>query len=283
MLAQEPVVGLAARQPRAVDAALLTGADADRLAVLDVADGVGLGVFERDERDDEVDPGLLRQLLRVRHEVLQAAFIDDAVVVALLEGDAEDVAVLVRGANVSFIDLHDVVVALLLGLEDLERLVGVARGDHAVGHLVLEVFRRGRVADVGQGRPVAVGAETVGAACTDIGAGDGGERRVLIDEVDLLLHLGERKTDSRAGGGDVLEAGSRGQTRRLLQIAHELPGVQRVHEVDIAGLAVEDRDREIAPVLHINAGRLLVGVAAILKFQFIHSDRSFLHQLGVRS
>ena len=47
-LAQEPVVGLRASEARAVDAALLAGADADGLAVLRVADGVGLRVLQRD-------------------------------------------------------------------------------------------------------------------------------------------------------------------------------------------------------------------------------------------
>ena len=51
VLAEPPDVGLVACETGAVDAALLTGADADGLAVLDVADGVALGVFECDEGD----------------------------------------------------------------------------------------------------------------------------------------------------------------------------------------------------------------------------------------
>ena len=49
MLAQIPDVRLVARQARAVDAALLAGAHADGLSVLDIADGVGLGVFQGDQ------------------------------------------------------------------------------------------------------------------------------------------------------------------------------------------------------------------------------------------
>ena len=55
MLPQPPVVRLVACQTGAVDAALLAGAHADGLTVLDVADGVGLGVFQGDEADDQVN------------------------------------------------------------------------------------------------------------------------------------------------------------------------------------------------------------------------------------
>ncbi len=51
VLPQEPVVRLLPGQARAVDAALLSGADADGLAVFHIADGVGLGILQRDERD----------------------------------------------------------------------------------------------------------------------------------------------------------------------------------------------------------------------------------------
>ena len=49
MLTQIPDVRLVARKTRAVDAALLAGADADGLSVLRIADGVRLRVFQRDE------------------------------------------------------------------------------------------------------------------------------------------------------------------------------------------------------------------------------------------
>ena len=53
-VAQLPVVGLLARQAGAVDAALLTGTHADGLAVLHVADAVGLGVLQHDQADDQI-------------------------------------------------------------------------------------------------------------------------------------------------------------------------------------------------------------------------------------
>ena len=62
-LAQEPVVRLAPRQTGAVDAALLTGTDADRLPVIAEAHGIGLSIFQSDKADDQVADGRLRQIL----------------------------------------------------------------------------------------------------------------------------------------------------------------------------------------------------------------------------
>ena len=54
VLTEPPYIGLIASQARAVDAGLLTGTDTDGHAVFYVADGIGLGVFQGDEGDDQV-------------------------------------------------------------------------------------------------------------------------------------------------------------------------------------------------------------------------------------
>ena len=272
VLAQVPVVGLAAGQARAVDAALLARADADGLTVLDVAHRVGLRVLERDEGDHHVDLGLGGNLLVLGHHVGEQVGRDLVVVAALLEGDAEDVLGLHGSGHVGRVDLHDVVLAGLLGLEDLERLVGVGGGDDAVGHLALEVAGHVGVAGVGQGHPVAVGAQAVGAAGADVGAGDGGELAGLVDEVHLAVGLREGLAHGGAGGGDVLEGGGGGQAGGGLQLAHELPGVEGVEEVDVAGLAVEHGEGQVGAVPHENLRRLLVGVAAVLEFELVHGS-----------
>ena len=53
-MAQLPVVGFLACQAGAVDAALLACAHTDGLAVLHIADGVGLGVFQHDQTHDQI-------------------------------------------------------------------------------------------------------------------------------------------------------------------------------------------------------------------------------------
>ena len=136
-LAQVPVVGLVAGQAGAVDAALLAGPHADGLAVLHIAHRVGLGVLQRDEGDNQIPLGLGGESLVLGGQVFQQAFVDFQLIAALLEGDAEHVLVLDGGGLVSRVNLHHIVAALALLLQDGQGLVGVARGDNAVGDLPL--------------------------------------------------------------------------------------------------------------------------------------------------
>ena len=68
----------------------------------------------------------------------------------------------------------------------------------------------------------------------------------------------------------MLERSSRNFSGRLLELADQLPAVKRVEKVDIAGSSAKYFDRKVGAVLHVNAGRLLIGVASVLKFHFFH-------------
>lgn len=65
---QPPDVGLAPGEARAVDARLLARAEADERAVLCVRDAVGLGVLERERREDEVRQRVRGKLGEVKSE-----------------------------------------------------------------------------------------------------------------------------------------------------------------------------------------------------------------------
>ena len=116
MLPQEPVIGLAARESGAVDAALLARAHADGLAVLDIADRVGLGVLQRNQRHDHIERCRVGQVLVVGDDVVQHRAVDLQIVVALLEGHAKYVALLNGLGLIRRVDLHDIVAALALAL-----------------------------------------------------------------------------------------------------------------------------------------------------------------------
>ena len=222
-----------------MDAALLARTHADGLAVLHIAHGVGLGVLEGDEGHDHVPLGCVGQVLVFRDQVGQQGLVDLEVVSPLLEGDAEHVLVLLHGGDVIGVDLDDVIVPLLLGLEDLQGLRGVVRGDDAVGNLRLEVSGGGGVAGVAQGRPVAVGAEAVRASGADVCTGQGGKLRGGIHKVNGLIRLAQGQAHGGPGGRDVLEGRGGGQAGGLLQLLDQLPGVQGVHKIDVARLAVQ--------------------------------------------
>ncbi len=267
MLAQPPDVRLVARQAGAVDAALLARADADALAAPGVADRIGLGVFESDQRDHKVALRVVGQGFAVGDDVLEKGVVDLELVAPLLKGDPEDVLVLDRRGGVIRIDSDDVVAALALGLQHFERLVGIAGRDDAVGHLARKQLGGLHVAGVGERDPVAVGGHAVGAARARVSARDRAELEV-VHKVDLLFHLAQGQADRRPGGAHMLKGRRAGKPRRGFQLPHELPGVERVEEVDEAGLAVQDLDRQLA-LLHKDARGFLVGVAAVFQFQFL--------------
>ena len=77
-------------------------------------------------------------LFSVTHVVQHGVGVDDQLVAALLEGDAEHLLVLDGSGRVSGVDGDHVVVALLLAGRISSASGVVARGDDAVGHLVLD-------------------------------------------------------------------------------------------------------------------------------------------------
>ena len=99
-----------------MDARLLSRADADRLSVDGVADGVGLRVFQRDEGEQEVAAGLGGDVLVRRRALGEAVLCDLHVVALLLEGDAVHVLALEGGRRVALVHLEDEVAALALAL-----------------------------------------------------------------------------------------------------------------------------------------------------------------------
>ena len=252
-------------------AALLAGTYADSLAVLHVANAVGLGVLQYDEADDEVAALLLADELVLGHDVLQHRGVADVqVLAALLEGHAKDGAGLQRFRLVGSVDLHDGVVALLFAFQHFQRVSIVTGGDDAVGNFVLNELGGGEVADIGQRDPVAKAGHAVGAAGAGVGAGQGRQLGLGGDVVHGAQGVIQRQADGRTGGGHMLEAGGGGLAQGLFQVAHQLPGVERIQKVDVARAAVQDLHRQVGAVGHVDAGGLLVGVGAVFQLKFVH-------------
>ena len=99
-----------------MDAGLLTGTDTDGHAVFYVADGIGLGVFQGDEGDDQVALSCRRNILVLRRDFRQQIGRDLGFIPFLFKGDAVDFLRFDRLRFVIGIDLKDAVIALLLGL-----------------------------------------------------------------------------------------------------------------------------------------------------------------------
>ena len=254
-----------------MDAALLAGAHADGLAALHIADRVGLGVLQHDQAHHQVALLVLGQRLVFGYDVAQHCVgVDQQVLAALLEGHAEHGAAVQLVGHIAGVDGNDRVIALLLGFQHGQCLIGVAGGDDAVGHFLFDQQRSGQVAHVRQGNPVAKAGHPVGAAGAGIGAGQGRQLHIQVDVVHPAQRLVQGQSDGGTRGGDMLEAGRSGQPQRGFQVMHQLVAVEGVQKVDIAGAAVQNLDGQVAAVRHIDAGGFLVGVHAIFQLKFFH-------------
>ncbi len=180
-----------------------------------------------------------------------------------------------RVRRVGRVDLDNAVIALLLALQDLQRIFIVARCDDAVGDLALDQAGGCRIARIRQGNEIAEGGHTVCASGTGIGTRKRCELAHIVDPVDLSLDRRKRQTDRGARRGNMLEGRRRRQSCRLLQLADKLPAVQTVEQIDIARAAVQYGDRQLAAVAHVNSRRFLIWIASIFKRKFFHFNTSY--------
>ena len=225
VLAKPPDVSLVACEACAVNAALLSGTDADGLTVLYVTYRVRLCILQCDERDDKVADGVGSEVLCLCGDVLEELrIVQTNLVASLLEGNAEHLLVLYRCGHVSGVYLYHVVCALALCLQNLDSLGSEVGCDYAVAHLTLDECGCGSVASVAKSHEVAVRAHAVGAAGTCISACN---RRQLylhvVNEINLLQRVAQRQAYCGSCGRDVLERRCGGQTGGCLQFLHKLP------------------------------------------------------------
>ena len=168
MLAKPPGVGLARRQPRAVNPRLLAGATTDHLAIGDQAHRIGLGVLQADQPDQHVTTGVLGDPCAPRDHVGQQRLSRDDAVTALFKRDAEDLAGFGLQRLVGGIDLEDGVAATTFGLEKVERRGLVAWGDHAIRDFAAQQPRRREIDPIAECDPIAVGAHAVSTASAGV-------------------------------------------------------------------------------------------------------------------
>ena len=255
-----------------MNSGLLTCTNADRLTVNCKANRVGLGIFKSDERDNEVADRALGHILIRGHYVLKDFCADLVVVSSLLEGDAVNLLSFDLCRNEIGIDLNDVISTLSLALENLKCLGLISGSDDTVGNLTSDHLCGGNVANVTECNPVTEGAHSVSTSCSCVSASEGRLVKTLdiVNEASLLQLFGERKTNCRTCGADVLKGGNCRKTKSLLKLLNKLPGVESIKEIDVSGSAVENFDGKLASVVHKDLGRLLIGVTTVFKFKFFH-------------
>ena len=263
-LAQPPVVRLLAGQSGAVYTGLLSGADADGLSVFHKADRVGLGVFQGNQGDLQISQSALRQILVLCHNVGQQGIVDGQLLSSLLKADAENLLVLQGSGNIVLIDLDHAVVAVFLGFQDFQSLLGISGGDDAVGNLSLNERSGIFIADIGQRNKISEGGHSVRASGSGVSAGQGRQLAHIVHPVDLPQRIIHGKSHSGSRRGNMLKGGGRRKAGGFLQLSYQLPAVEGIQEVDVSGASGKHLDGQFASVSHVDPGRFLIGVASVL-------------------
>ena len=220
-----------------MDAGLLSGADADGLSALDEADGIGLGIFQRNQRDLHIDQRRFRHLFLLGHHIGQKVFVDIQLIPSLFKGDAEHLFSLRRVRHIVRIDLDHIVISFFLLFQDVQGFFRIAGRDDAVGYLPLDQPGGVRVADVGKGDKIAEGGHAVRPAGSCVGAGQRRQFAQVVHPVDLCQRIVQRKAHGGACRGDMFKRGGSGQSGGLLQLLYQLPAVEGVQKIDVAGFS----------------------------------------------
>ena len=231
-----------------------------------------MGIFEGDERNDEVTACLLGKFFAHGGDIFkEGRVVQPHFVASLFKSDAEHLFPFDGGRTVGGIHLDNVVGALALLAQDLECLLGVAGCNHAIAHLTFDEQGGGLVAGVAERNEVAIAAHAVGAACSGIGAGNGCQGHLdIIHEINLGQCGAQWQADGSTSGAHVLEAGCCRHSRGFLQFSHQLPAVQCVQEVDVPWSSAQHGEGQFA-FLHKDARGFLIGIATILECKFFHN------------
>ena len=151
--------------------ALLTGTDTDSLTILHVAYRVTLGIFQGDERDDQVALSLCSEVLVLGRDILEESWIIELHLVAsLLEGNTEYLLVLDRSWHVVWINLDDAVGTLRFSFNTL--IASGVKPGAITPSLTSRLMRRAvaSCAYIAQGNKVTVRAHAVCTTSTNISA-----------------------------------------------------------------------------------------------------------------
>ena len=246
-----------------MDPGLLSGSDTDCLSVFYKAHGIGLGIFQGDHGNCQIDLCLLGQFFILCHDIGEEFIVDLQLISSLFKGNAKHILVLQLCRLIGRIDLYHVIISFFLLLQDFQSLRLISRSNHAVGHLALNKPCRIHITDVGQRNKVSKGRHPVCSSGSCIGTGQRGKLSKVVHPVDFRQRLGKRKPYRSTCRRYMLEGCSCRKSGGFLQLADQLPAIEGIQEINVSRPSVQYLDRQFASVCHIDPGRLLIRVTSI--------------------
>ena len=186
MLPQPPDICLVPSQSGAVDSGLLSSTDTDCLTILDIADRIRLGIFQGNQRNQQVMLLVFRQVLVLCYDVFQHAFINFQVISALFKGYAKYLFPFQCGWFIGRVNLNDVISALPLGFQDLECFRFIARCNDSVRNFPLNHLCSRNVTNIRQCDEVAVRGHSICTSCSCISTSQRRKFAQIIDKINFL-------------------------------------------------------------------------------------------------
>ena len=168
MLPQPPDICLISGKTGAVDSRLLSSADTDCLTILDIANRVGLGILQCDQRNHQITLIILRDFLLLSDNILEHILVNFQEVMTLFKCDAEHLLPLQFSRTIGSINLNDIVSALSLGLQNFQCLRLIARRNDTIRNLTLNHLCGWHIADIRQRNEIAIRGHAVCPSCTCI-------------------------------------------------------------------------------------------------------------------
>ena len=162
-----------------MDAGLLSCAHTDGHTVFYIADRIGLCVFQRNQRYQQITDSCVRNIFVLRRTFCQQVRCDLRVVAALLKGNAENLLGLLFFRHVVRIHLHHKVGTFPFAFQDFQGFFRITGSNDAVGNFPFQQQRRFLVADIRQGGKVAVGRHAVRTPGRSIGGSNGCQFKVV--------------------------------------------------------------------------------------------------------
>mmetsp|Transcript_28290 Transcript_28290/g.34571 ORF Transcript_28290/g.34571 Transcript_28290/m.34571 type:complete len:364 (-) Transcript_28290:663-1754(-) len=267
MKPQPPGGHLSASKLHTVHTALLTGTNTNHHAILAVANGVGLRVFDGNGCQNEVFLCLVWQSLLRGHYFRQLGRIEQRIVSFLHEADAANHSIFQVGVLKFRVSLEDDELAALLGLQNFQSFWNKGRSNDAIADFDLQNHRSGHIHLVGNCNEVSKGAHGISISRADISCGRCCQLLVL-DFVDKSLLIAQWDANCCAGRTDMLERGSSWQASCLCKLMNKLPCIDCIQKIDVTWRSIHNIKGKLLPTNCTQACWQLMRVASILQRHF---------------